>query len=358
MKISLAIPIDYEQRSHAAHMVCQELARSLIDAGEGIKLELIAPEQEAAAFETTPVVTVQGKTGCWQVLRFEQFDLSGLAKDCDADVLLMPYEAAPLGSSVPVVLFEALGTASPPQGIAARLLKAIRTAGVRGISQHLVYRDLKDHHYPGENLKLLDPWVNSSFQPLTGSEDRQVAARYGLPHSYVLAHGVSNADIPALLAAWTWVDGSVGDTVPLAVLVSEGSEGRDWETAVGEMGLGHSVRLVQRVQFDDLPALYRRAEALLQGGWGLEHQILRWAMACGLPVVGFEVSKMADVLGPTGYLVHPGDARALGAGCLTVIVEPEIKEHLRQEGLLRASSFRTSESPGEHIRQSVATLKA
>jgi hypothetical protein len=358
MKIAVALPVDLDVLTHAAQMVCQELVLSLLAAGDGLELELITPEQLVTQFEFNPIVAVPGRTSHLQVLRYEQFELPRLAKESGAGILLMPYEAAPLKSPLPVLVFEALGAAAPPIGVSARLLQAVRTAGVRGVSQHLVYKDLKDHHYPGDNLKLLDPWVHGSFQVLTDSEDRQVATRYGLPYSYVLAHGVSNADIPALLAAWTWVDGSVGDTVPLAVLVSGPSESRNWERVIKEMGLEHSLRLLHGVRFDELPALYRRAEALLQGGQAIEHQILRWAMACGVPVVGFDVPAIADVLGSAGYLVDRGDTRALGAACLTVIVEPEVKERLRQEGLVRASAFHANEAPDAHIRRSALALTA
>ncbi len=47
----------------------------------------------------------------------------------------------------------------------------------------------------------------------------------------------------------------------------------------------------------------------------------------------------ADVLGSAGYLVRHGDTRALGAACLTVIVETEVKERLRKAGLVRAKGF-------------------
>jgi glycosyltransferase involved in cell wall biosynthesis len=273
-----------------------------------------------------------------------------MLKHMSADLLLIPYEYAPLGSPIPIVVFEILGSNESISGLAGRLLRGTRRAGVQGVSKHLIFSDLAGSRKVGANLHVVDPWVHANFRALSDAGDRETVAGHGLPYSYVLAHGISLADITPILAAWTWVDGSVGDTVPLAVIVSEGVERRTWEEEVRQMGITHSVQLLAGVAFDELPALYRRAEVLLHGGVAVEPQILRWAMACGLPVTGFDEPKAAGVLGSAGYLVEAGDTRALGAACLTVIVEPEVKDRLRNAGLMRASAFHTQPGPAQVIR--------
>jgi glycosyltransferase involved in cell wall biosynthesis len=326
-------------------MVCREFIDVFTSQREGHELVIIAPGEFHPLSDTYSPLTVPDLDGAWRTLRFEQFELPRIVRDAGADALLMLYRAAPLGSPVPVVLFEALGEIESRSGIGWRLLQAVRAAGAQGASQYIIPRDLKSKILKWSALRHIEPWVHPNFRALSDPEDHRAATRHGLPNSYVIAHGISLPDVRTVLASWSWVDGSVGDSVPLAVIASEGLEGRVWEHEIESMRLGHSVRLLTEVSFEELPSLYRRAEAMLLGGRAVEHQLLRWAMACGVPVTGFDVPAAADALGSAGYLVKPGDARALGAACLTVIVEPEIKDRLRQEGLLRASAFHANENP-------------
>ncbi|MDF1501174.1 MAG: glycosyltransferase [Anaerolineales bacterium] len=356
IKIALSLPVDPRTLTHGARMVCDEFITALARQEHGFELELIGPEQVTRSFGSIPTFTVPESASAWRTLKFEQYDLPGIVKASGADVLLMPYSAAPLGSPVPVVLFEVLGRAAAVRGFAGRLLHAARRAGAQGAARRLIYSDLPIEAANDPNILTVRPRVHTSFRTLPDPDDRSSASRRELPPGYVLAHGVSLEDVPLLLAAWTWVDGSVGDTVPLAALVSEGIESRVWEDQVHRMGLAHSVHLLKEVEFDELPALYRQAGALLQGGRSLEHQIMRWAMACGVPVTGFDTPAAADVLGPAGYLVAPGDTRALGAACLTVIVEPEVKVRLRKDALMRASAFHKGSDPAETINELLERL--
>lgn len=355
-KIAIHLPPDSHLLTHGGRMVCMELLHSLADEDENLEIELIVPEAFASTLDGFTYLKVLGFEGPWQTLRFEQLELPRCLRSSGADLLLMLYRAAPLGSSVPVALLEVLGQAEPMQGIGGRLLQAARAAGVQGARAHVAYSDMRPTNSPARELQKIDPWVHPDFRALSEAEDRHVATTHGLPYSYVIAHGISPLDVQALLASWTWVDGSVGDTVPLAVLVSEGREREIWERGVERMNLGHSVSLLKGVQFNELPAIYRRAEAMLQGAHAVQHQLLRWALACGVPVTGFETTAAADVLGSAGYLVNPGDSRALGAACLTVIVEPEVRDRLRKEGLVRASAFHTHSGPAERLSGLIRNL--
>lgn len=356
MKILLALPVESRTLTHAARMVCKELVLAVSDVSAEYSLEVLAPHDLAESFGGVNISTLPKAASVWQRLHHEQILLPRIARSLGAGLLLMPFEAGPLGTSVPLVLFDSMDGGTSGGGILGRLLQATRKAGAEGAIRRVMYSDMIEPVPAAENISVIDPWVHTNFKSLSRREDRQITEQYGLPSNYVLAHGVSPADIPLLLASWTWVDGSVGDTVPLAAIVADGIEKQVWEVEVQRLGLGHSVHLIAGVRFDDLPSLYRRAETLLQGGLGLEHQIMRWAMSCGIPVIGFEAPTASRVLGPAGYLIAPGDTRALGAACLTAIVEPDIRERLRREGLSRASIFHSSESPVEVLNQIAGNL--
>jgi hypothetical protein len=356
MKILLALPLEPRTLTHAVRMVCHELVLALLDRSAEYGLELLAAPELYESFEDITVAALPDLEGGWQRLRYEQIVLPRQAQNMGADLLLMPLEAGPLGMNIPLVLFEALDGEIPGRGIVGRLLQATRKAGAQGATLRVVYSDVSEPVPSGERISVIDPWVHETFRALSEREDHRITERHGLPSNYVLAHGASPEDVRLILGSWTWVDGSVGDSVPLAAIVADGIERDVWEIEAQRLGLGHSVHLVDGVKFEELPSLYRRAETLLQGGLGLEHQIMRWAMACGTPVTGFDAPAAARVLGPAGYLVAPGDTRALGAACLTLIVEPEVKESLRKEGLMRASAFHSSKRPVEVLNQIAGSL--
>jgi glycosyltransferase involved in cell wall biosynthesis len=125
----------------------------------------------------------------------------------------------------------------------------------------------------------------------------------------------------------------------LVVLTPVRGAGSRIRARAGSLGLESSVRVVERVVPDDLPAVYRGAEAFLLAGGKDGGDELCAALACGLPIVGTETPKAASLLGPSGYLVPPGDARRLGAACLTVLVEPAMSERLRSEARARGAGL-------------------
>jgi len=96
---------------------------------------------------------------------------------------------------------------------------------------------------------------------------------------------------------------------------------------------------IRQVAYDHLASVYRGASALLTAS-GSEHgQELRWALACGVAVAAVQTGLAGSVLGGAGYLTPNGDARALGAACLTLLVQPEVATDLQQKGLLRAMAY-------------------
>jgi glycosyltransferase involved in cell wall biosynthesis len=357
LKIALALTINPQRSTHGMRLVVEELLAAAGDDDQS-SVHLITAQELFPERKQIPGTVIPAFTSDWRRLQYEQFELPRLVEELVADALLVPFRAGPMGSSVPLVILDLLSTPSTRRGLGGRFLKATRLAAAQGAQRNLIFKDLSDLQHKAKDTLVIDPWVSSNFQVLTEPEDRNVTDDLELPSSYVLASGVVPEEIPMLLAAWTWVDGSVGDSVPLAVIIKQGTGRQVWRDEIERMNLGHSIILLDRVRLGDLPALLRRAMAYIHAGTVVQPQIMRWAMACGVPVVGFESQPASSVLGSAGYLVPPGDTRALGAACLTVIVEPEVRERLRQQGLLRARVFHASLSPLERIRQVVQDLAA
>jgi glycosyltransferase involved in cell wall biosynthesis len=324
----------------SAHLA--ELLRELSAVQPKHSFSLIHPRCDPPPlFERIASLEIDCGTSTWDRFRFEQWLLSRAAQRLEADLLLFPYPAAPLTSIVPVVVLFT-GPSSPGRrGLVERWRWAFGRAGISGARRILTFDDVPvpsvlEQHGGRVDLKA---WVGTSFRVLPGEGDRHIRSLYDLEDDYVLCHGLRGTEASALAAVWTWVDGSVGDTVPLVVCGLDGDGVMALNTAAEGMAVEHSMRVLQGVPYNHLPALYRGARALLRPSQTGNLQVFRWALASGVPVVVPHAPHAAAMLGDSAYLVQPGDARALGAAVLTLVVEPQLHKQLKQRGLLRAAGY-------------------
>jgi glycosyltransferase involved in cell wall biosynthesis len=93
----------------------------------------------------------------------------------------------------------------------------------------------------------------------------------------------------------------------------------------------------------DVPALMAGADVFaLPSAWEARALVVQEAMAAGLPVVATAVGGVPDLLGETGLLVPPGDARALVAA-----LERLLTDRILAAGLARAARERFAGLPTE-----------
>jgi glycosyltransferase involved in cell wall biosynthesis len=99
------------------------------------------------------------------------------------------------------------------------------------------------------------------------------------------------------------------------------------------------------VQFEDMPALYSMARALVfpsrYESFGIP---IVEAMACGCPVITATTSACPEVAGDAAILVDPDDVDGLADAMYRVSVDDALAADLRQRGLRRAAGFSWSES--------------
>lgn len=205
-----------------------------------------------------------------------------------------------------------------------RLERSLSFAGLRGAAAVLCPSDV-----PGEHAAW--PWI--AVPPVVPAELQSSSATMvggnELPEAFVLAVGESPTTLPLILAAWTWVESSLGDSHVLMLGAHHPAE-RDRLRRISErMGLAEAVRVVL-LGDDAWPSAFRRASALVHGGARDNATALRWALAAGLPVAAPATPFSESILGPAGYLTEPA-ARALGAACLTLLVEEDLAGSLREK---------------------------
>lgn len=299
---------------------------------EALAVDELGGEQEVVATAAGP----------WGRLRFEQQGLPAAAARLRADLLFCPEPQAPLRSPAPLAVARSRLAAARAGSITERLRRAIGHAGAGGAA--LSYRwadESADQSAGGEQL--LAPFVSPAFRPTDPGDDRD-RRQLGLPAAYVLCHGAEPVDLALLLAAWTWVEASIGPEIPLVFVGLPAGAAESAERRSAELDMAESVRTIGPPVLADLPALYRGAEAMLHPGHSRTGQEWRWALASGLPVAGVETERAATVLGAAAYLVREGDARALGAACLTLLVERQgMAKELREKGLIRAGAYHGAE---------------
>jgi hypothetical protein len=278
------------------------------------------------------------KLSAWGALRYEQRELPRLARALGADLLFIPRPSAPLASPVPVAALLHGSPGRRPASALERLRRALGAAGAAGAASRLVLADLPAAGPGARVVASVPPFVGAGFRPPGGS-GASAPERSGLVPGYVLCCGSQAEQLPLLLAAWTWVEGSVGDAAQLVLAGLDPSAEQGARAQARELGIAASLKILPPAALADLPDLYRGATAYLSLGPVSNGQPLRWALSCGVPVAGLNSPETDAVLGEAAYLVPPGEARRLGAACLTLLVEEQVATALAQKGLGRATAY-------------------
>jgi len=113
---------------------------------------------------------------------------------------------------------------------------------------------------------------------------------------------------------------------PSADELPSDAEARRLDELAAARGVRDRVRLVGRVDHDDMPALVRSADVVVATPWYEPFGIVPIeAAACGVPVVGSAVGGLLDTVqdGRTGLLVPPRDPAALTAALRSLLDDPD-----------------------------------
>jgi hypothetical protein len=277
--------------------------------------------------------------------RWEQGLLPRAAARAGADLLCFGRRTSPILSRVATTCIQEMDQSKRGQGFPARLALALGFAGAQMASSILRADDLPIGGQRRGGLRLYPPYVNPAFSPIAGDADQEIYRRFGLTHGFVLAHSPAPSTLRALLAGWSWAAPSVGDLSPLLILGLHPGAQELAHHIVAEYELQGTVRLISGVASDGLPAIYRGAQVLLHPGVSQTGMELRWAMASGTPVAAYESPSIDQLMGPAVYLVPAGDARALGAACLALLLDANVSKKLRETGLERAAIYQQADRP-------------
>lgn len=260
------------------------------------------------------------------------------AAEAGAEVIFIPSPVAPLVSQLPVVAMMDARRARP-KSLSHRIDTAIGRAGLRGASGLLTFADLPPIEDAPVPMRRMPSFVGSEFELSPAGTDVDHLRRLGLAAGYGLAFGGRQEELRIVLAAWSWVAGAIGDDYPLVIVGGGEVSAELAHDLAGAAGVEESIRWIEAASIGSLPSIYRGADVFLNAGRTSTGQEFRWGLACGVPIASMETPETAAVVGEAGYLVAPLDTRALGAACLTLIIETDVAEKLRERGLSRARAY-------------------
>ncbi len=134
-------------------------------------------------------------------------------------------------------------------------------------------------------------------------------------------------------------------------LLLTGDEHRELRLKIDRHGVRDLVHFCGRVPSEQLPQLYRGAEAIvfvsLYEGFGLP--ILE-GMASGVPVVTSVTSAMPEVAGDAALIVNPYSVDAIARGMERITTDEELRRGLVEKGQQRLREFSWDVSAGEFWR--------
>ncbi len=313
-----------------------------------------SPMPEGAGYHVCPVRC--GASNLAKV-RFEQWQFPRACRALRADLAHIPYWAPPLASPAPIVvtIHDIIPMLLPEyqRGRAVRLYTALVAAAARGAALVLTdsdasARDIQQHlHVPADKVRTIYLAADPAYQPKGDWRvDDPIREKYGLQEGYVFYCGGFDRrkNLRALLSAWTWPAGAIGQSYPLVIAGKlpppDGVMFEDLPALARELDVADTVKFIGPVDEADKPALYRGALVFAYPsryeGFGLPPLE---AMASGVPVVTTTGGSLPEVVEKAGYLLAPDDTRNFGAALITVVVEPQVHDDLRARGLAQARKF-------------------
>ncbi len=301
------------------------------------------------------ISTAAGRSNLAKVW-FEQRIFPHVSGKINADLAHVPYWGSPLSSPIRVItsVLDVIPLALPQYsaGLRARFYTSLVSAAVRGSSHVITISDaakadiVKYLDLPEASITTTHLAADEAYHPRIGAErDAAVREKYHLPERFVLYLGGFDPRkrVSDLLLAYTYVEKSHGDEIPLVIAGREPQWGTpmfpDLHAYTEELKLSPEVvRWIGYVDEADKPSLYRLADVFvfpsIYEGFGLP---IVEALASGTPVVARQMPLNEEIAGDAAYLVE--DARTMAGAIIALLIQEPLRQTQISRGLAQATQF-------------------
>ncbi len=323
-----------------------------------IEIVLLSPEPlptEPGAVIVRPprLLTSERVRKVW----WEQIGIGRAARQADAQIVHIPYFAAPLRQAIPhvVTVHDVIPLLMPVYagGRAMRAYLRLVSAGTRRAAQVIADSECSRRDAI-RVLKLSDARVTTI--PLAVREgfgatrDEALIARlrdqYRL-HGTRVIFNVAGLDVrknvATLLKAFARVVAEMGDDVRLVIGGKAHGNAALYPDPVPvarELGIMDHVVFAGAISDAEKIAFYQLVDCYVAPsryeGFGLT---ALEAMACGTPVVAADASCTPEVVGEGALLVAPEDVVGFATAIIGVLTDDALARRMRQQGLHRAQQF-------------------
>jgi glycosyltransferase involved in cell wall biosynthesis len=125
-----------------------------------------------------------------------------------------------------------------------------------------------------------------------------------------------------------------------AVIVGDGELLPAFRSQVDQSNLSSSFEFCGYVSYSELPQ-YLRTMSLFLAPVHSESfgQVTSFAMAQGIPVIGYRVGALPEIVDDPELLVHPGDFRALGELSLCLLKDPQRMREIGERNRRRVNEL-------------------
>lgn len=190
-----------------------------------------------------------------------------------------------------------------------------------------------------ERIKVMYQTCDPAFQQQVSEEKRaEVRKKYNLPDSFLLSIGTLEERKNTLLIL------KAMPLLPVEVKLVLAGRKTGYATLldkfVHEHQLENRVLFLDRVSFEDLPALYQLSEIFIYPsvfeGFGIP--ILE-ALFSGVPVISSQGSCFTEAGGPDSIYVEHNDYEGLGRAILNLLGDHQKREKMSRNGRIFAENF-------------------
>ncbi len=198
---------------------------------------------------------------------------------------------------------------------------------------------------PEEKVSVVYNGVSKRFKPMKLSNEQKsiITEVYNLPEQFLLYIGTiePRKNLVRLLEAFHQVKSELN--IKELKLVLGGAKGWLYEDIfdrIRDLKLEQDIIITGYLPDEQLPILYNMALAFvypsLYEGFGIPPLE---AMACGVPVIGSNVSSLPEIIGEAGILIDPNEVNDLSDAIFRVVTSVELRQSMSQRGLVQAGKF-------------------